>query len=328
MRIGLPTPLAPETDKFDAVTAELWAAVDPDFLALLSWEPRMRVLYFPHDHLYLGVKACIVAGCYRASTCTCGLCSGCRSRWKRQWQGLSPEEFAASSAAQAGRYLGIENWVITGCPRPWKGARVRLCAAHHYQRTVTLKLAMEDFILHPDVRALESYGLCQTAACVRQRPGKTSPYCEAHKARLRNLRRHVRNFDEDHWQRTVTPIDEANEVNLRGLPDRVVAEVLYGLQERIRDCVRTPYYKLRPFCDLLRRRQVSSVEELELTEQSTGMHRQLRDAFIRYTNRRGLSPETERHKDLWDLQAFGHTKWLRFTGIAQPWLREAARMWA
>ncbi|MES9592313.1 MULTISPECIES: hypothetical protein [unclassified Streptomyces] len=328
MRIGLPTPLAPETDKFDAVTAELRAAVDPDFLALLSWEPRMRVLYFPHDHLYLGVKACIVAGCYRASTCTCGLCSGCRSRWKRQWQGLSPEEFAASSAAQAGRYLGIENWVITGCPRPWKGARVRLCAAHHYQRTVTLKLAMEDFILHPDVRALESYGLCQTAACVRQRPGKTSPYCEAHKARLRNLRRHVRNFDEDHWQRTVTPIDEANEVNLRGLPDRVVAEVLYGLQERIRDCVRTPYYKLRPFCDLLRRRQVSSVEELELTEQSTGMHRQLRDAFIRYTNRRGLSPETERHKDLWDLQAFGHTKWLRFTGIAQPWLREAARMWA
>lgn len=328
MTISLPTPISPETAEFDAVTAELRAAVEPDFLALLGWDPQMRLLYFPHDHPYLGVKACIVPGCYRASTYACGLCSGCRSRWKRRWQHLSPQEFAVSSAAQAGRYLGIGKCVIVDCPRPWKTAQVRLCAAHEYQRTVTLKLTMAEFLLHPDVRALPSYGLCQIAACVRQRPGKTSPYCEAHKCRLRELRRRVRDFDEEHWRRTATPIDEGNEVSLRGLTDRVVAEVLYGLQERIRDCVRTPYYKLRPFCDLLRRWQVSSVEELELTEQSSGLHRQLRDAFVRYANRRGLSPESERHKDLWDLQVFGHTKWLRFVGITQPWLRQAAKMWA
>jgi hypothetical protein len=41
-----------------------------------------------------------------------------------------------------------------------------------------------------------------------------------------------------------------------------------------------------------------------------------------------MTPESERHKDVWDLYAFGHSGHLVFTGITQPWLREAAKQWA
>jgi hypothetical protein len=37
------------------------------------------------------------------------------------------------------------------------------------------------------------------------------------------------------------------------------------------------------------------------------------------------SPEAERHKPVWDLTVFGHTGMLRFTGISQPWLRQATQ---
>ena len=41
-----------------------------------------------------------------------------------------------------------------------------------------------------------------------------------------------------------------------------------------------------------------------------------------------MTPETERHKDEWDLFVFGHGGRLTFTGISQPWLREAIKRWA
>src|SRR5262249_58280542 len=39
-------------------------------------------------------------------------------------------------------------------------------------------------------------------------------------------------------------------------------------------------------------------------------------------------PAAERDKDVWDLAIFGHPGRLSFTGIAQPWLRQAAKAWA
>ena len=45
--------------------------------------------------------------------------------------------------------------------------------------------------------------------------------------------------------------------------------------------------------------------------------------------RRALaSPDTEHARDVWDLAVFGHGGGLSFTGISQPWLRQAAKRWA
>jgi hypothetical protein len=44
---------------------------------------------------------------------------------------------------------------------------------------------------------------------------------------------------------------------------------------------------------------------------------------------RGLAdPGAEQAKDTWDLAVFGHPGGLSFAGIAQDWLRQAAKRWA
>ena len=40
------------------------------------------------------------------------------------------------------------------------------------------------------------------------------------------------------------------------------------------------------------------------------------------------TPSASRRKDIWDLALFGHRGYLSFTGIAQPWLAQAAKRWA
>jgi hypothetical protein len=45
-------------------------------------------------------------------------------------------------------------------------------------------------------------------------------------------------------------------------------------------------------------------------------------------HRQGLNPDTERIKHEWDTTVFGQSGTLRFTGLHQAWLREAAKKWA
>ncbi|WP_331725064.1 hypothetical protein OG783_33640 (plasmid) [Streptomyces jietaisiensis] len=61
-------------------------------------------------------------------------------------------------------------------------------------------------------------------------------------------------LDEETWRLTTPAIAQAGVVSLLGLPDRVVGEVLYGLQERVVAGIRHKDHHVRPFCDLLRTR--------------------------------------------------------------------------
>jgi hypothetical protein len=99
-------------------------------------------------------------------------------------------------------------------------------------------------------------------------------------------------------------ITEDNKVSLRGLPPRVVAEVVYGLQERTKHGIKNVLWRLRPFCDLARARQVGSLSDLETVTLSRA-NRVLRDSLVTCARRRGRNPETERHEDVWDLAVFG-----------------------
>jgi site-specific recombinase XerD len=176
------------------------------------------------------------------------------------------------------------------------------------------------------VVGLPGFGPCGVLACERSRLSST-PYCNAHSARLRQAARRDPHLDVEHWRRTQAPLVFHNRVSLRGLPDRVVAEILYGLQQRVADEVKTGPHILRPFCDLLRRRQVAMVEDLDLAVLSK-LNILLCASISTHVRRRVISAETERHKDIWDCMAFGHPGRLTFGEISQRWLREAAKHWA
>jgi hypothetical protein len=169
-----------------------------------------------------------------------------------------------------------------------------------------------------------AFGPCLVAACTRDRDGR-GPYCHAHDQRWR-LDRRRSDIDEEYWRRTAPAVAQDQEVSLRGLPPRVVAEIIYGLQQRSKEGILSRASAPRTFADLARSLQVSSVEEIPI-ELLTRFQRGLRKSIVTACRRVQTSPEQERGKDVWDAAVFGHTGTLRFTEISQPWLREAVKGW-
>jgi integrase len=306
----------------DAGTARLAAALDGEFLTVLRWNPERKVLSFPQEHPQLGWRACVADGCDNPGVRAHQLCQGCLTRFEKT---RVPLDGFVRMAKPREHRIGVELCAVRGCQRPWRSSGDPLCTSHSHQRSRTLRLSMPEFLAHPEVVPLPPFGPCQVAACPRGASGLS--YCSSHQQRLRTVRRREPGFDERGWQRTAPAVAQHPHVSLRGLPDRVVAEVLYGLQERVGASRKTPDYLLRNYCDLVRAQQLGSVVELPSEGLRPGLL-QLHKGFIRSVQRLTLAPETERRKDVWDSTAFGHSGMIRFTRIEQPWLRETLKRWA
>jgi integrase len=179
------------------------------------------------------------------------------------------------------------------------------------------------------VSAPFSNGPCEVAACVRQRRHPDGLYCEAHQMRLRAERRRDPDLDEARWRRTDPAIGRGGEVSLRGLEPLVVAQVLYGLQQRcLVERVQTKESDLRAVCDDLRRQRVGSVAGYVVPKSSNLGFLGLANSFLAHARRAISSPEIEVGRDEWDLVLFGHSGTVSFVAISQPWLREAIKAWA
>jgi integrase len=294
--------------------------LDADFLIDAGWD-AVSLTFSPRpDHLLLGRVRCVVEGCVAPVSRTGGLCDPCYRR--HLTSGMELEAFAAIPHGH--RRGGVGQCAVERCPRPWKSAQDRLCNTHSGQRRYSLRLPIEEFVRHPAVRPLPSYGPCQVAACLRQAMGSNG-YCHTHAARYRRLRQ-TPGFDEQAWRATDSSVVEPDTVSFRGLPPRVVAELLYGIQERIRGGARTKLDELKSVCDGMRAARVSSI--LEHAGRLGQQPQTLLEHIVRHVRRAALSPEREVAKDVWDMFVFGHSGNLEFTRISQPWLREAAKRWA
>ncbi|MFJ8493709.1 tyrosine-type recombinase/integrase [Streptomyces sp. NPDC094038] len=311
--------------ELDDVTDALMGAVTAEFRQLMSWDMEGRQLVFPRDHPLLGGPECLVSGCDKVvfHTADHGLCVGCAKRLKAS--GQSFEEFVAT-VKRHWRSIGISTCGVPECGRPSKTSRAGLCSAHLGQQK-SLGLPVEKFVHHPRVKPLPGFGPCEVAACPRSRDGHSRRYCMAHyQRRLLEISKGS-TLDEETWRLTTPAIAQAGVISLLGLPDQVVAEILYGLQQRVAAGIRHKDHHVRPFCDLVRTRQVGSLTELDTCDLGK-MNAALAKGFLKHVVRLTMSPETERHKDTWDGAAFGMTGYLHFEKISQPWLRRAAQDWA
>jgi integrase len=308
----------------DQHAARLWDALDEEFLAVVGWDPVRHVVTFPREHPRLGCRKCSVPNCEKATRAANGICVTCDLRRKNAGDIPLADFIAIPKPYQ--RCIGVVPCAVGRCERPAKTTVGQLCTAHNHQRTRILGLPLQEFLAHPGVVPLPSFGPCKVVACTRDRVGH-GPYCQGHKSRLNEAKRRNPGLDEEAWQRTVPAVAEGSQISLRGLPPLVVAEVLYGVQQRTRSDIKTSYRDLRPLCDLLRATSAASVADL--TSVTGRRHvRTLVSAFAKSAGRLAASPEAERHKDVWDLFVFGHGGSLTFTGISQPWLREAVKRWA
>jgi integrase len=128
------------------------------------------------------------------------------------------------------------------------------------------------------------------------------------------------------WCRTTRPVIDARTVVLRGLARLAQAQVLYGLQERCRQGIKTKLHTLGGLCQRLRADGIDSLLDLDvsrLPNNQRGFVRTVQPMIIRAFS----SPEVERRKDRWDMVVFGHRGTLDFTAITQPWLRAGIQDW-
>lgn len=127
------------------------------------------------------------------------------------------------------------------------------------------------------------------------------------------------------WCRTEPGVAQTGEVSLRGLPDLVVAEILYGVQTRSTAGIKTYTAVLRSLCDQLRRDQATTIAELP--EPTRRQNKHLLRSLTVHARRVLATPQEEQRKDVWDLGVFGYPGILDFTVIGHGWLRETTKRW-
>ncbi|GGP09670.1 site-specific integrase [Nonomuraea glycinis] len=315
-QLGLPDAV------LDEAALRLVPLLDAAFLAEIRWDSALRIFHMPADHPLLGWPACRVGGCQNRAGGAARICTSCRRRLPKH--GLSENDIHL--LPPPARVVRLETCAVTGCPRIRISSRRPLCNSHSWEQQEIRKLTLEEFLVHPEARPRESFGPCAVVACLRDRISSLCSYCDAHYKRMLALQKTGQDVDEPHWQATEPPIPEAGIVNLRGLTPLAVLQVLYGLQQRTRDGVKTKPEMIRIVIDDLRRCQVTSVADL--SEPTDKGKRSISNSIARHVYRAFLDPEAERTKDIWDLAAFGFGGRLNFTKISQWWLREAIKQWA
>jgi integrase len=310
--------------------ARLAGLLDPAFLTEAGWDPVLRVLRLPAGHPLLGRTLCRVDGCEATAhgTKIGGLCWRCFARLSRA--GMSAEEIIATSQLPplADRPAGC---AVPGCLRLSAGGRSRqrtgLCQAHSRRFRRTAGMSMQRFSADPRLRPLPALGPCVVAACARRAESEHG-YCPTHYVRWRQTVTADPGTDQARWRLTQPAVAEGGLVSLRGLPSLLVVQVLFGVQQRVRGGAKLTDVSLRAVCDALRREQTGSIEVCPADRVAGKPARSLFAALVRDARRALADPGSEQANDVWDLAVFGHPGRLSFTGIAQPWLRQAAKRWA
>jgi integrase len=273
----------------DEQAARLARLIDPAFLAEAGWDPVGQVLAPPHGHPQLG--------------------------WRPRRD---------STGMPAGAWCAVRQ-----CRRPAGATTEGLCAAHRRaQRRRGVPAAQ--FVADPARRALPSWGSCQVTACPRDRLGGNVRYCEPHQERWRLALAADPARDADRWQQTASPVPVTGQVSLLGMPPLMTVMVLYGLQQRVRSGVITRPEVLRLVVEDLRRLGASSLEHAELPPGTTTIKqkRTVLNGLARHARVALADPDTEKDRDVWELEVFGQNGRLTFTTITQPWLRAAAKRFA
>jgi integrase len=311
----------------DEAVAMVGRLLDPAFLAEAGWDAAGRLLCPPAEHPLLGRPVCRAPGCQATAFGRARVCQRCQRRLARA--GLGPDAVCELPEPPC---QPPSRCAVTGCPRPWKTSRDRLCLAHLRQQREVLKVPLEVFLACPQARPLPSCGPCQVPACTRERAGTSGSYCDAHRQRFRAAARAVPGLDEAAWRAAQPAIAQYGQVSFYGLAPLVTAQLLVGLQQRTRSSTRTNEKALRSVCEKLRLHHVATIIPASGDVSLPGLDRvagALLASLARHARRALLDPEAEKVKDEWDLVAFGRPGGtLAFTGISQYWLREAAKRWA
>lgn len=314
--------------------------VDLAGLEAVGWDSQTGVLTVDPSHRLLGYELCTAAGCRSEARVRDGLCEGCAKR-RRAGPASDIEAFRAieiDGAQWPGEQLCLVCRVVGGCRPAGAHGLCTNCNATRRRR----QQSVEGFVGGDERFAPASprpaFGDCSVVACERLAAHKNG-LCNGHDQAWRRAR--CPGLVAFTGTASAQQSGDRARVVLRGLPDRVVVEVLYGVQTALIEGRRFKTMELRSAVNHLRRVGAGSLATAAPAGAPITALRFL--AFA--ADRIGLAetdPETEARKDIWDLRVWGGRGHLSFVGglgspghpgqvarpITQPWLREAAKRWA
>jgi integrase len=298
-----------------------------------EWDPT-RLLLIPKPGGLLGrPQPCAVPACPGAGEGTHRLCPSHRPQFARSGADCVEDWIVADGPGPRRRRISEEHCRIGdepdgGCPRPAWGP-LGLCVSHGQAWTKQQARGLSFAAFMAQARPLPSFGDC-TAGCCYRVSAHALGFCETH-YRMWIASGSPRGTALEQWRQRIRQPSSAQVVSLRGLPELVRLEVLYSIQCRLADQVRTVPGNVTGFVDLLRALQLGSVLEFDPGLIDPTGHRD-QGRFGRYTlDRVELAyrdPEAELAKDCWDLRVLGRRGQLDFSPIRQDWLRQATKRWA
>ncbi len=317
----------------------LAASVDLAVLVGVGWDPVTQVFTPDPAHRLLGYRVCAVPGCGSEAWCRDGLCGGCASR-RAGDPGQPIEAFLAAGISQR-RRPGERLCAVCcqpGASRP--AAANGLCLSCDRVRA-TRRQTAAGFVDGDDVFApalpRPTIGTCVVLCCQRLVARRAHGLCEAHDQTWRRAGRpNLTAFAQTSSPRRG---DRQGRVVLRGLPERVVLELLLGVQASLAEGRRVMPTDLRAVVDHLRGLDAVAVADAAAPPLAVGR-------FLRFTADRVrlacAQVPSECAKDVWDLRLWGWRGRLSFVGgqalhrngrtpapaISQPWLKETAKSWA
>ena len=303
-------------------------------MAAVRAEFRADVLVADTTNPMFGPGPCSVAGCDRAIAGH-GLCSGHRQRWVKAGR---PDlaAFIAETDPRWRRHQPNAACLVGFCG--YGAARKGLCQLHaqRWERSRGSDLAIW-LTAAPLVKQPPPGSTCRITHC-QLWPQAASPFCHSHHNTWRANGRP--NIDEFVANFAAVPVLALQRIELGSLAPQLKLEVQYALQCRHDD----RRGKIAPpvvnrVVSFLARSGVASLTEYEEPAWRQSGHPELKDsmdrAFLTFAIRKvaDLAEDdgwaAEYPRDVWKMRRLGYPgdTVIRFTGIAQPWLREHAKRW-
>ena len=319
----------------DDYAGRLNELVDVPALIARGWDPeRRRFVPAPSDPLF-GYSRCPVRGCDNVTEHTAtALCTRCQHRYGR-WSRAHPDRALNAFLAEVTQ-VRSENperlcsvCRIPGHERP--AAAHGLCyscltLAGNRGQSVEAYISGDE--RWPAARPRVSFGMCRMA-CDALAVGSNG-LCGEHLRHWRHAGRPVGAEFEAWREQHGEALPSSRFVDLSGLPEVLVAELLVGVTVAIAGHRRTRVSDLRRIVALLDETEAGSIMELDLGRLRTNAVRlfvswaqdHLRLAFI--------DPDVAWRGDRWDMRVFGKPQAyiIDFTTISQTWLRELAKQWS
>jgi integrase len=310
----------------------LRSVIDWDLLAHLGYDASAQVFAPDRDEPLFGYTVCGVVACEQLARSSLGLCWRCDQHWKQAGPEADFASFCHDAPGPLRRRRSTALCAVCRTPGHERPVRANgLCAACDKAmakrgQTPWEYIAGDDEF--PPATPRASFGRCSVVSCTRFAWRAFPALCEQHDTRWRAEGRPTGKA-LNAWCARQGSLDWDGRVVLSGLPERLLLDLLYGLQRCADLGHRAKVLDVQTAVNIVRTRGAGSL--LELPRRSAKLSRaRLFLSFARDQVALALSDrDSEAKKDDWDMRVFGRAAGrVRFGSLSQAWLRESAKAWA